>query len=134
MIEVQVSELVVGKIYYIERIHPYPNQCNKFRGRHIGNNTEYPITSSFNEVLSVTPSLAHTHNWPTLNILQHEFRYYQFSQDKAQEDREKRIDDAILNYYLQLITRDPSFHLIKTPYTHLTLLPTCQTRNKNYDD
>lgn len=114
MRRVQASELVVGKRYYIERIHPYPNQCNKFRGRHIGNHTQYDIiTSSFNEVLSVTSFLAHTHTWPILTIPHQEYAYYQCSQD-AVEEREKRNNEAIAKNYvqqLQEITGDPCFHM-----------------------
>ena len=122
MIEVQASALVPGKRYYIERIHPYPNQCNKFRGRFIRNTIMNDfITSYFEEVLSVTPSLAHTHTWPIFRILHLEFRYYQCSQDKAEEDREKRKNAAIailndeLNEDLRKITGDPYFHFAKIP-------------------
>ncbi len=127
MIPVQATKLVPGSRYYIHRKEPYPRQCNKFRGRFTGNIIvgEY-ITSYFDEVLSVTPSLAHTHTYPTFMLLHLNYRYYECSQDSAEEAREKRKNAAIFNEQfneqLREITGDPCFHLATIPYTKVTKL------------
>ena len=128
MIPVQATELVPGRRYYIWRLAPYPRQCNKFRGRFTGNiivegDITY-ITSCFDEVLSVTPSLAHTHIYPTFQLLHRDYHYYECSQDRAEEAREKRKNDAIFNEQfneqLRAITGDPWFHLKQSPpYTQV---------------
>ena len=131
MIPVQATELVFGRRYYIHRKVPYPRQCNKFRGRFTGNIivniivNEF-ITSCFDEVLSVTPSLAHTHTYPTFNLLHRDYSYYECSQDRAEEAKEKRKNDAIFNEQfneqLRAITGDPCFHLATIPYTKVIKL------------
>ena len=125
MIPIGATKLVPGRKYYIHRKEPYPHQCNKFRGRFYENIIvgEY-ITSCFDGVLSVTPSLAHTHNYPRLSVHYQDYHYYECSQDRAEEAREKRKNAAIFNEQfneeLRKITGDPCFHLAKIPYTQVT--------------
>ena len=131
MILIGATKLVPGRRYYIHRKEPYPHQCNKFRGRFTENiivegDITY-ITSCFDEVLSVTPSLAHTHNYPTFQLQHRDYHYYECSQDRAEEAREKRKNDAIFNEQfneqLRAITGDPWFHLKQAPpYTQVIKL------------
>jgi len=125
MIPVEASQLVPGKRYYIRRKVPYPRQCNKFRGRFTENIIvgEY-ITSCFNELLSVTSSLAHTHSYPRLSVHYQDYHYYECSQDSVEKAREERKNAAIFNEQfneqLRTITGDPYFHVAKIPYTQVT--------------
>ena len=127
MIPIDATNLVPGRRYYIWRLAPYLGQCNKFRGRFTENSEVGGfITSYFDGVLSVTPSLAHTHTYPTFMLLHLNYRYYECSQDRAEEAREKRKNAAIFNEQfnekLREITGDPWFHLANIPYTQVTKL------------